>query len=69
MYSVTTMKSVVDRRLIDHRGIWNGSSEVSCKYWVREGKSIRIIGFHFVLLVVWTLWGAWVKFFAEGWII
>ena len=32
------LKIVVNGRLIDQRGVWNGSSEVRCKYWVRDGK-------------------------------
>ena len=46
------LKSVVDGRLIDQGGVRIGSSEVRCKYWVRDGKGIRMSGFGIVLLIV-----------------
>ena len=49
-----------------------GSSEVRCKYWVRDGKGIMMNGFGDVLLCDWT-WGggAWVQgnVYCGGWMI
>ena len=58
---IINLKSVVDERLINQRGMWDGSSEVSCEDWVRNGKVIRMSKFGVVLLSVWTWWGAWVQ--------
>ena len=55
------LKNVVDERLINQRGLWDESTEVRCKDWVRNGKAIRTSGFGVVLLSVWTWWGAWVQ--------
>ena len=55
------LKSVVGERLMNQRGMWDGSSEVRCENWVRNGKVIRMSGFGVVLLSVWTWWGAWVQ--------
>ena len=57
----TVLESVVDGSLIDQGGEWNSSSEVRCDNWVPKGKFIRMSGFEFVLLSVWTWWGAWVQ--------
>ena len=53
------------------RGVWNGSSEVRCKYWVTDWEGIRMSGFGVVLLSIWTWWGAWVQanIYCGGWII
>ena len=59
VYSVITiLKNVVDERLVNQRGVWDGSSEVRCEDSVRNGKVIRMSGFGVVLLSVWTWWGA-----------
>ena len=65
------LKSVVDERLISQRDLWDGSSEISCENWVRNGKVIRMNGFRVVLFSVWTWWGAWVqlKIYSGGWMI
>ena len=72
VYSVIILKSVVDKRLINQKGVWHGSSEFKCENWVRNGKVIRISGFKVVLLSVWT-WSAdaWVQgnIYCRGWII
>ena len=61
VYLVSTIvKSAVDERLINQKGVWDGSSDVRCKNWVRNGEVIRTRGFGVVLLSVWTWWGAWV---------
>ena len=50
-YSVIIiLKSVVDGRLIDEKGVWNGFSEVRCKYWLGMGKPLGLVGFKMVLL-------------------
>ena len=58
---IIILKRVVDERVINQRGVWDGSSEVRCENWVRNGKGIRMSGFVVVLLSVWTWWGAWVQ--------
>ena len=65
------LKSFVDERLITQRGVWDGSSDVRCKDWVRNGKVVRMSGFGVVLLSVWTWWGAWVRgsVYCWGWMI
>ena len=69
VYSVIILKSVVDERLINQSGVWDGSSEVRCENWVRKEKVIRMSGFALVLLSVWTWWGAWVQgnVYCGGW--
>ena len=73
VYSVITivLKSVVDGRPINQRGVWDGSSEVRCKDEVWNGKVIRMSGFGVVLLSVWSWWGAWVQgnVYYGGWMI
>ena len=72
VYSVITiLKIVVDKRLVNQRGVWDGSSEVRCEDWVRNGKVIRMSGFGVVLLSVWSWWGAWVQgnVYCGGWMI
>ena len=71
VYSVIILKSVVDERLINQRGVWDRSSEVRCKNWVRNGKVLRMSEFGVVLLGVWTWWGAWVQgnVYCRGWMI
>ena len=55
VYSVITiLKIVVDERLVNQRGVWDGSSEVRCEDWVRNGKVIRTSGFGVVLMSVRT---------------
>ena len=62
VYSVIIFpKSVVGERLINQRGVWDGSSEVRCENWVRNGKVIRMSGFGVVLLSAWSWWGVWVQ--------
>ena len=40
VYSVITiLKIVVDERLVNQWGVWDGSSEVRCEDWVRNGES------------------------------
>ena len=65
------LESVVDERRINQRGVWDGSSEVRCKDWDRNGKDVRMSGFGVVLLNVWTWWGAWVQgnVYCGGWMI
>ena len=42
VYSVIIIpKRVVGERLINQRGVWDGSCEVTCENWVRNGKVIR----------------------------
>ena len=72
MYSVITiLKTVVDERLVNQRGVWDGSSEIRCEEWVRNGKVIGRGGFGVVLLSVWTWWGTWVQgnVYYGGWMI
>ena len=72
VYSVITiLKIVVDERLVNQRGVWDGSSEVRCEEWVRNGKDVRMSRFGVVLLNVWTWWGAWVQgnVYCGGWMI
>ena len=72
VYSVIIiLKIVVDERLVNQRGVWDGSSEVRCEDWVRNGKVIRMSGFGVVLLSVWTWWGAGVQgnVYYGGWMI
>ena len=53
VYSVITiLKIVADKRLVNQRGVWDGSSEVRCEGWVQNGKVIRRSGFGDVLLCV-----------------
>ena len=68
---IIVLKGVVDERLMNQRGVWNGSSEVRCEDWVRNGKVIRMSGFRGVLLCVWTWWGAWVQgnVYCGGWMV
>ena len=62
VYSVIPiLKIVVDERLVNQRGLWDGSSEVSCENWAWNGTVIRMSGFGVVLLCFWTWWGAWVQ--------
>ena len=62
VYSVITiLKIVVDERLVNQKGAWDGSSEIRCEDWVRNGKVFSMSGFGVVLLIVWTCWGAWVQ--------
>ena len=63
------LKSVVDGRLIDQRGVWDGSRDVRCEDWVRNGKVIKMSGIGVVLLSNWIWWGAWVQrnVFCGGW--
>ena len=58
---ITILKFVVDERLVHQWGVWDGSSEVRCEEWVRNGRVIRTSGFGVVLLSVWTWWRAWVQ--------
>ena len=72
VYSVIIiLKSFVDERLITQRDVWDGSSDVRCEDWVRNGKVVRMSGFGVVLLRVWTWWGAWVRgnVYCGGWMI
>ena len=41
------LKRVVDERLINQRGVWDGSSEVRCKTGFRMGKSLGREGSEF----------------------
>ena len=62
VYSVNIiLKCVVYERLINQRGVLDGSSDVRYENWVRNGKVIRMSGFGVVLLSVWIWWGAWVQ--------
>ena len=55
VYSVITILTVfVDERLVNQRGVWDGSSEVRCEDWVWNGKDVRMSGFGVVLLNNWT---------------
>ena len=67
----TILKIVVDERLVNQRGVWDGSSEVRGEDWVRNGKVIGMGGFGVVLLSVWTWWGTWVQgnVYYGGWMI
>ena len=72
VYSVITiLKIVFDEKLINQRGVWDGSNEVRCEDWVRNGGVIRTSGLGVVLLSVWTWWGAWVQgnVYYGGWMI
>ena len=51
---IIILKSVVDEKLINLRGVWDGSSEVRCEDWVRNWKVIKMSRFGVVLLSVWT---------------
>ena len=42
-------------------GCGMGAGDVRCKFCVRDGKGIRMSGFGFELLSVWTSRGAWVQ--------
>ena len=61
VYSVIVILKRFRKRLINQRGVWDGSSEVRCEDWVRNWKVIRTSGFGVVLLSIWTWWGAWVQ--------
>ena len=71
VYSVIIILKCFDERLIIQSGLWDGSSEVRCKDWVRNRKDIRMSGFGVLLLNVWTWWGAWVQGNVDcgGWMI
>ena len=72
VYSVIIiLKSFFDERLINQRGVWDGSSDVRCEDWVRNGTVVRMSGFGVVMLSVWTWWGAWVRgnVYCGGWMI
>ena len=64
-------EKVVDERLMNQRGMLDGSSEVRCEDCVRNGKVIGMSGFGDVLLCVWTWWGAWAQgnVYCGGWMI
>ena len=72
VYSVINiLKIVFDERLVNQRSVWDGSSEVRCEDWVRNGRVIRMSGSGVVLLSVWTWCGAWVQrnVYCGGWMI
>ena len=68
---IIILESVVDKRRINQRGAWDGSSEVRCEDWFRNGKDVRMSRFGVVLLNVRTWWGAWVQgnVYCGGWMI
>ena len=61
VYLVIIILKSFDARLINQRGVWEGSSEVRCEDWYRNWKVIRTSGIGVMLLSVCTWWGAWVK--------
>ena len=71
VYSVIIILKCFVERLIIQSDLWDGSSEVRCEDWVRNGKDVRMSGFGVVLLNVWTCWGAWVQgnVYCGGWMI